>query len=203
MNLVVISKREKGAFHEEYCPYVKRIQKRFRRRVPEDEAVKRGYCECKFCRSVRGIVYKYRTSTDLDVSYDKIDDAMCVRTPVGFWKLIWRENYQVWHLFHMNKKGWKHFDSNLQSEKLMRGSFHRQEDFIPTASAEKAVKYILSHDNSYQIAEEQGVEKMPQRTPKQKLHYRQQKNRKKKESIRNVFKIFDELERKNKNGSKY
>lgn len=198
MSDVMISTRERGVFHEIYCPYAKRISKKYRRQVPEKIALEKGYCECKFCRSVRGIVYKYRDISDYEISYDKVDNAMCVRTPIGFWKLIWYENVQLWHLFHMNGKGWKHFNPELPTKTLMRGSFHRQDSFIPSSSANSAMKYIQSHDQSLQIANERGLKSLPQSTPKQRLHYRQQKNRKRKEDLRNLYKIFDQLEKEKK-----
>lgn len=195
---VVISKKGKKSYHDEWCPYVKQTKKENRKRIPEELAIQRGYCECKFCRSVRGIVYKYRLTTDIDISYDKVDDAACVRTPVGFWKLMWRDDRYEWDLFHMNKRGYKSFNNTLPSKTLMRGSFHRQGHFFPTSSFSKAIKYILSHDKNYEFAEKHGINKMPKSNQQQRLHYRQQKNRKRKESIHNVYKIFNELERGNK-----
>lgn len=195
MSDVIFSRRNKKIFHEPFCPYAKRITQKYRVQVPDNIAVKEGLCECKFCRSVKGMVYKYRNFSGYEVSYDKKDDALCVRTPVGFWKAIWRENIQRWHLFHMNGKGWHHFNSELPTKILMRGAFHRQDYFPPTGSLNKVMKYIRSHDECLRQADEHGVNSMPQSTPKQRLHYRQQKKRKRKEGIRNVYKILEELEK--------
>lgn len=198
MNQVIISTNERSVFHEQYCPYVNRIRKKYRKQIGEDDAIRKGYCECKFCRSVRGIAYKYRQTSNVDIYYDKVDDAMCVKTDVGFWKIFWRDVSQDWHLFHMNHKGWKHFDKNLPAKILMRGSFHRQEDFKPTSHVNKILSYIKSHDHNYKLAEED-IRKMSKRTAKQRSHYRQQKNRKKRESIRSVYRIFNQLEKENNN----
>lgn len=198
MSDVIISTKEGTVFHELFCPYVQRIQSRHRKQVTEEKAIKKGYCECKFCRSVRGIAYKYRQLCEENISYDATDNAICIKTDVGFWKLIWRENTQDWHLFHMNHRGWKCFDKTLPDEKLMRGSFHRQEDFAPTTNVSKALKYIRSHDKNYKIAEED-IRKLNKGNSKQKKHYQQQKNRKKRESIRNVYRIFHNLEKEKEN----
>ena len=196
MNDVIISTKERSVFHEEYCPYVKRISKKYRKQIPEELARKKGYCECKFCRSVKGIVYKYRHRiTGLSISYDPVDDAMCVRTQIGFWKMIWRDNIEKWQLFHMNRTGLDCYDPKLKTKELMRGSFHRQFDCISTCDAESILEYIKSHDRNYEIVEQGGVNKLPKNTPKQKLHYRQAKNKKRKEEIKNVFKIFKTLEK--------
>jgi len=193
VNEVIISTNERSVFHEQFCPYVNRIAKKYRKQIREDYAIMDGYCECKFCRSVRGIVYKYR-KYGYNVFYDAVDDAFCMKTNVGFWKLIWRENIEKWHLFHMNHKGWKSFNPDLPAKTLMRGSFHRQEDFRPTTKVSSAIKYILAHDKNYQLAEED-IRKVPKKTQYQKKRYNQQKKRKKKESIKNVYRIFNTLER--------
>lgn len=192
MSNVIISRKEKGVFHELWCPYAKRIKKENRQERPEEIARKKGYCECKFCRSVRGIVYKYRQD-GFNVFYGAEDNTFCLRTNIGFWKLKWYENIQMWHLFHMNNKGYKSFNPELPTKVLMKGSFHRQEDFMKTSSVSKAVNYILAHDRSYQTLEEGGLKRLPRNSPKQKLHYRQAKNKQRKESIRNVYKILKNL----------
>lgn len=200
MSEVVISTKERSVFHELYCPYIKRINKKNRKQIDEQEAIRRGYCECKFCRSVRGMVYKYRgvvglqwsQNSFIDILYDAIDNAFCARTPVGFWKLIWRDNTEEWHVFHMNHKGYKCFDASLSSEMLMRGRFHRQDDFRSTTSISKALKYIRDHDRNYSLAETD-IRKMPKRTHEQKKRYNQQKKRKKREAIKNVYKAFNKI----------
>lgn len=197
MSDVIISKREIGSYHEMFCPYSNAIYKSNRIYISEEDAIKRGYRECKFCHSVRGIVYKYKALNNLEISYDKIDDALCVRTQIGFWKLCWRDQQQAWYLFHMNHKGWKSFNDKYPSKFLMRGSFHRQDDFPPTTSISKAISYIDSHDKNYKIAEE-NVQKMSKTNSKQRKWYRIQKERKKREKIKNVFSIFKEIERAKK-----
>ena len=197
MSDVIISTHEGRVFHEEFCPYIGRIKKRYRKQIPEERAIERGYCECKFCRSVRGLVYKYRKLGKENVYYDKGDNAFCIMTPGGFWKLLWRENKQEWHLFHMNHKGWKHFDPNLSPDILMRGSFHRQEDFRATTKLSKAIKYVESHDKNYLIAESD-IRKMPKATSQQRKNYKKQKKRKHREDVRNVYRIFRNIEKEKK-----
>ena len=192
MSDVVISTKERSVFHEIYCPYTKRIKKANRKQISEELSVQKGYCECKFCRSVRGMVYKYRGTIGMDILYDAIDNAFCARTQVGFWKLIWRDNVEEWHVFHMNHKGYKCFDADLSSKMLMRGKFHRQDDFRSTTSISKALKYIRDHDRNYQLAEID-IRKMPKRTHEQKKRYKQQKKRKKKEAIKSLYRAFNKI----------
>ena len=194
MSNVIISRKKGEVYHEPFCPYVNYIGKKEKRSISEEKAINLGYRECKFCHSVRGISYNYRKNTDYCVSYDPVDDALCVRTDAGFWKLIWRDNIQRWHLFHMNHHGWHSFDPKLPSRILARGSFHRQSDFSPTTSVDCALHYIYAHDKNYGIAE-QDIRKMPKNTKKQRSFYNIQKNRKKREGVREVYRIFDELKR--------
>ena len=192
MSDVIISKDQKGgAYHEEFCPYVKRIKKKNRKYISVGKAIDRGYCECKFCHSTRGLVYYYKTETDKNISYDKQDDAFCIKTQAGFWKLIWRENKQEWHVFHMNHGC---FDSSLPPKKLMRGSFHRQSDYKYAFTITDAIRYIESHDRNYAIAEDD-IRQMKRKTKGQRRNYIRQKRRKTREAVRNVYKIFDELEK--------
>ena len=195
MSDVIVSNKERTAFHEDYCPYVRRIKKENMKFIPEREALRRGYCECKFCRNVKGIVYKYRKKGYKNVCYDPVDNAFCIRTDVGFWKLIWSDSSQDWRLFHMNHGGRGHFDSTLPNKTLMRGSFHRQKDLLPVVHISKALKYIEKHDLNYRMAEED-IKEMPKNTAAQRNHYRYHKKRKRKESIRNVYKILDEISKK-------
>ena len=197
MSEVIISAKGNRIFHDQYCPYTRKIKKENQIRLPEWKARDTGYCGCKFCRSIKGLVYKFHKTGRKDISYDRIDNALCIRTDVGFWKIFWRENTQDWHLFHMNHGGRGHFDSTYPDKKLMRGAFHKQRDFLPSTHLQKVFQYIEEHDKSYRLAEED-VKKMPRNTPKQRNHYKYHKKRKRKESIQKVYKILDELNKKEK-----
>jgi hypothetical protein len=193
---VVISKYTRGAYHETWCPYARKIQRTHRAYLSEEKAIRRGYTECKYCHSPRGFVTKYQKDPSIksDISYDPVDDAFCVRTNVGFWKLIWRNNVQNWQLFHMNHTGWDCFNPELPNKKLMRGSFHRQIDFSSTTSLRKAISYIEEHDKVYALAKN-GIKNLPENNSKNRYNKKRVKNAQKRKSVRNVYKIFEELER--------
>lgn len=199
MSKVVVSRFEKKVYHEEFCPYAKRIK--YHKWMSVDKAEEKGYCQCSFCHGVQGLVYKYNklkpADAEYELSYDKVDDAFCVRTEVGFWKLIWRDKSETWATFHMNHKGGGCFDPEKSSKDLMRGSFHKQKDLTPTASISRIMTYILSHDKNYKIGDDK-VEQMPRNNSKQRSEYRRTKKRLQKEKVRNVFNIFKELERGNR-----
>lgn len=188
MSDVLVSRNGKKVFHENFCPYILRTERKSRKTIDEEEAEEKGYRECAFCRSVKGIVYKYRMS-GFDAFYDSVDNAVCIRTDVGFWKAIWEEEEQQWKLFHMN-----HGDFNPEKDpkRMMRSHFHRQRDVMPSTSLAKLVAYIQRHDDSI-LRYEDDFHKMPKTSPKQRKYYKHAKNRAKKKSIRNVYKILDQI----------
>ena len=198
---VLLSTRGKGAYHDEFCPYVKLIPKKYLKTMDDRKARQKGYHECRFCSSVRGIVYKYKKTAPTNMkglrfSYDPIDQAVCVRTNVGFWKIIWKDNCQDWYLFHMNGHGYKSFDPERSDRDLMRGSFHRQKDFKPTESVAKTLYYIIEHDKCRAMGED-GYKKMPTATPRQRFYRGVAKARKKKAETHRVYQLIDELKAAN------
>lgn len=184
----VLVSRVGDVYHENFCPYILRIERKNRKTLSEEEAQRRGYRECSFCRSVKGLVYKYRKS-GCDSYYDPVDNALCLRTDVGFWKIIWMDEEQQWKLYHCNHGC---FSPEKDPKKLMRGHFHRQKDVPLTSSLGKIVAYIRRHDESL-VKCEGDYRKMPKSTPKQRRYYKHAKNRARKKSIRNVYKILDQI----------
>ena len=198
---VILSTRKKGAYHDDFCPYLKLIPTKYQKTVDEREAKHQGYHECRFCSSVRGIVYKYRKNgydehTELQFSYDPVDQAVCVRTKIGFWKIIWRDVAQDWYLYHMNGHGYKGYDPERSDRDLMRGSFHRQKDFRPTDSLVKTLNYIIEHDHSREVSDED-YRKLPSATPKQRFYKGVAKARKRKAETYRVYQLIDELKTAN------
>lgn len=183
--------KQGNIFHEAWCLYKVRI--RHPVSVEEKEAKSKGYHECKFCRSTKGLVYRYRKQPliGLESFYDPIDDALCFKTKAGFWKLIWYENELAWHLFHLNHGC---FWENRPVKHMMRRTFHRQTDMQPTSSVAKIANYILKHDENY-TRTDGDYHKMPRTSKKQKKYYQQAKKRAKKKSVRNVYKILDKLKK--------
>lgn len=188
--MVYVGKHSKS-FHEGWCPYKERI--RYPIVMDENEAKKKGYCECKFCRSTKGLVHRYRKQpiVGLESFYDPIDDALCFKTKAGFWKLIWYENELAWHLFHLNHGC---FWENRPVKHMMRRMFHRQTDMQPTSSVAKIAVYIQKHDENYKRTDGD-YHKMPRTSKKQKKYYQQAKKRARNKSVRNVYKILDELKK--------
>ena len=190
---VIVSRFGKNTFHENFCPYARKIKNENRLILSEFEAERKGYHECSFCRSARGMAYKYRFG-EFETAYDPSDEAMCIRSEVGFWKIIWSKNVEGWKLFHLNHCD---FDPKASSKELMRRGFHHQWDVTPTSSIPKIMKYIRNHDSDYARYGDD-YHKMPTQTAKQKKFRKHAKNRAKKKSIRNVYKILNEIKMEGK-----
>jgi hypothetical protein len=188
---VVVSRENKKVFHENYCPYARKIKLENRLFISDFEAERRGYHECKFCRSVKGMAYKYKCkSKKFQTSYDPKADALCIRTDVGFWRVIWSQEEEGWKLFHLNHGD---FNSNLETKVLMRRRFHRQWDVVETTNLKKIFDYIRHHDSDY-AKYGNDYHKMPTQTSQQKKYRQHAKNRARKKSIRNVYKILDQIQ---------
>ncbi len=190
---VVVGRNGKKVFHENFCPYALKIKEENRLFSDERHAKKDGYRECAFCRSVKGLVYKYRKS-GFDTFYDPVDNAVCIRTEVGFWKAIWMDDSEDWKLFHLNRGD---FDPKVRPSVLMRRRFHRQKDVPQTESLAHIVMYIRRHDKDMKTYDGD-YHKMPRQTPKQRKYYKHAKNRAKKKSVRNVYKILDQIKMEEK-----
>lgn len=187
MNMVYVTRTGKKVYHDDFCPYIAKKENLIV--LGESVAEERGYRPCKFCFSSKGIVFKCRHIIGVQSIYDPVDDAVCFRTKVGFWKVIWRDNIGKWHLFHLNSGK---FDPNAKSKNLMRRSFHRQYDLRETESIDKVLRYILEHDKSM-FNSEGDYRKLPKNTKKQKRYYNQAKKRAKRKSVRNVYKLLDQI----------
>lgn len=195
MSDVIVSRLTGAVYHNEFCPYAKRISRNNVQIIDKYVAEKRGYHQCKYCFSAKGYVNRYQGIYGFETSYDPVDDALCIKTPVGFWKIMWDKETNERQVFHMNHKGYKCFDPNLKSHVLMRGAFHKQKDlnsFRSEYSLEDIFEYIRKHDH---ILEMTGgdYKKMPRNTRQQRRFYRQAKNRERRKSIRTVYKILDKL----------
>ena len=93
--MVVISKRSKlKVFHEPYCPYAKRMIGKYKRNLTEEQARSRGYSECSWCGGIHGTYLRMKAFpqafpkdlSELGLSYDFENQAVCFRTKIGFWK---------------------------------------------------------------------------------------------------------------------
>lgn len=197
---MVISKKSKDMiYHEESCPYVKRMTKKYRRYISEENAKERGYHACSYCGGIHGLYLKLRddpaycgrSKEGLLISYDRVDRGICFRTSYGFWKVIIRGPVETYKLWHLNRG---HFDAELPDKILMRRRFHRQSDVKETTNIGRIMQYISDHDKAKKIIENDW-KKLPKSTPKQKKYYRQAQKRARQREHQRIDELFKKLEK--------
>lgn len=197
---MVISKKSKDMiYHEEDCPYVKRMAKKYRRYISEETAKERGYHACSYCGGIHGLYLKLRddpaycsrSKEGLRISYDRVDRGICFRTSYGFWKVIIRGPVETYKLWHLNRG---HFDTELPDKILMRREFHRQSDVKETTNIGRIMQYISDHDKAKKIIENDW-KKLPKSTPKQKKYYRQAQKRARQREHQRIDELFKKLEK--------
>jgi len=193
-------KSKKKLYHMEWCPCVKRIDKRFLRKMKTyDIAKEQGYSECAYCGGTHG-AYKAilrnpmmfgRIRKSFWFTYDWKDRALCVRTSSGFWKIIKGDMDGLYRLYHLNRGS---YDPAKTDYELMHGTFHRQKDVHPAENLERFMPYIYEHDKA-KIIMDQDWRKLPKKTKKQKKYYRQAEKRASRNKKRRLDEIFDKIEK--------
>ena len=197
---MVISKKSKDMiYHEEACPYAKRMTKKYCCYISEKTAKERGYHACSYCGGIHGLYLKLRddpaycsrSKEGLMISYDRIDRGICFRTSYGFWKVIIREPVETYKLWHLNRG---HFDTELPDKILMRREFHRQSDVKETTNIGRIMQYISDHDKAKKIIENDW-KKLPKSTSKQKKYYKQAQKRARQREHQRIDELFKKLEK--------
>ena len=197
---MVISKNSKELiFHEETCPYVKRMSKKYRRYISERKARESGYHACSYCGGLHGFFLKFKSDPSLyskareglTASFDRKDKAICFRTDVGFWKVLEQGEHQTFRLWHLNGSD---FDPKVESKYLMRRSFHRQVDVQATTNLGKIIQYISDHDKAKKIMKDDW-KKLPKSTQKQKKYYKQAKKREERKRHKRLDQLFEMIEK--------
>ena len=197
--MVISKKSEQMIYHEEDCPYVKRMSKKYRRHISEDVAKERGYHACSYCGGLHGMylrmrddpAYFARGREGISVSYDRIERGLCFRTSNGFWKVIIRGSVETYKLWHLNRG---HFDPELPDKVLMRRTFHRQTDVKETLNMGRIIRYISDHDKAKRIIDD-NWKKLPKSTPKQKKYYKQAQKRARRKENKRIDELFKKLEK--------
>lgn len=198
---MIVSKKSKlRVYHRESCPYAKRIDGKYRRTLTTDQARSRGYHECSWCGGPHGTYLDLKVNAmnfdekqmgSFRVSWDPKFKAICFRTKIGFWKIIWKEYEHGYKLWHLNNGS---FDPKKSDKELMHGSFHRQADFDVTKKIGSIVRYIYDHDRAKKVIEED-YRKLPKNTQKQKRYFKQAKKREHRKQCKRVDELFKKLER--------
>lgn len=197
--MVISKESDQMIYHEDDCPYVKRMRRKNIKHVSESKAISDGYHYCSYCGGLHGAYLRFQSNPNLygkshvglTASYDQIDKALCFRTSNGFWKILKNpeaKDYRLWHLNHGD------FNPILSDKELMRRSFHRQVDVKATFNIPRIVYYISEHDKAKKIMDVDW-KKLPNKTPKQKKYYKQAAKRERIKQNRRIDELFEKLEK--------
>ena len=197
MIISINSKAKK--YHADWCPYTVRMDPRYKRKLMKEAAEERGYTACSWCGGVHGTYLVIRNNEKMypkvrkkiRFSYDRSDNGICLRTDIGFWKVIKDKNEQNYKLYHLNRVC---FDADAADQELMKGIYHRQADVKATNKLGNILDYVYEHDKAKQIIEEDGYRKLPTSTKKQKRYFKSAKKKARKQQQRRVDEIFKQLE---------
>lgn len=190
--MVISKKSSQLIYHEDDCPYAKRMDKKYKRYISSRAAIEKGYRECSYCGGLHGFYIKHVNDPgDISMFYDRKDKAICFRTDVGFWKVIAQGDPETYRLWHLNRSD---FSNTVESKFLMRRSFHRQVDVKSTLNIGKIIQYIRDHDKAKKIMKDDW-KKLPKTTSKQKKYYKQAKRKARRKETQRLDELFKKLEK--------
>lgn len=203
--MIISRNSKKKIFHSEnveLCPYARRIKKENRQHVEESRATQNGYCACSWCLGQHGAYLRLMKNPNqfgkfkirMMYYWDRENKALCVKTKAGMWKIT-RDDFEDATVFHMNSSVFNKFKETSGWPKTQRKHFHKQTDIDPNSSLSRILYYISEHDRA-KLVSGGDWKKLPQDTKRQKKHYKSAKKREQKKQIRNVYKIFKQLEQK-------
>ena len=198
MKVVMSMDSKNKKYHKNGCYYANRIKYRNSMSMTSGQAIKYGYCQCKYCGGLKGYfrvmdhqIRAWEKENDMTIAYDDERDRVFIRTKIGFWKIVVSSKSGKYMLLHRNI-----YREDLNDLEARRGDFHRQRDVSETDSLSKIVSYIAAHDSA-KIIIAADYRNLPRTTKKQKKYYAIAEKKSKQRSIRNVDSIFSLLESQN------
>lgn len=191
---------KKRVYHESWCMYVPRkaLFGKLRSWTSSSKSVATdlGYTECKWCGGMHGLYLRLREENrhnDISLCYDRDNNRICFRTNCGFWNVRLGDNGYFW-LYHLNHGL---FDPEAKDTELMLRKHHRQKDVKETDDIYYIMEYISRHDRMKPIVDKDW-RKLPKTTKKKRKYYNQAKRRAERKAIRNLDKIFEQIEQERK-----
>ena len=204
--MIVSRNSKKKVFHSEnveLCPYAGRIKKENRMHGNEERLIQEGYCACSWCLGMHGAYLRLRKNPNqfgqhkikLLYYWDRKNNALCVRTKAGMWKIVSDSFANEITVFHMNKSPFNNYRGSQGWPKAQNRQFHRQKDVDPRSSLSRVLNYISEHDRAKMVSNGDW-KKLPRDTKRQKEHYKRAKKKNKKKEIRNVIRLIEKMEQK-------
>lgn len=153
-------------YHENWCPYARRIRYKNRKKMSAEQAEAAGYRPCRCCHGVGGYAYLHkkelaekREKGTLQCVCDLHSQTLYLRTDRGFWKIFEKDGR--YELMHRND-----FSPERKAMELRNGRFHRQWDAGTAYQPDKLVRYAEKHDEAIKVIEDD-YRKLPRRTKRE------------------------------------
>ena len=194
MKVIISTASKSKVWHRPRCPHSRQILPDNRLSLPKHEAKAAGYRPCRCCATLNGSIRAAGATLEsharrLHMELTLDGKTLHARTAEGFWKIFWVPDADGLMLLHRNR-----FDPALPTEKLTRGSFHRQSDVRITDSLVSILEYIEAHDRAQPILRDD-YHKLPRRTRQEKRYYEAAERRSRRNEVRRVFSLFDQIEK--------
>ncbi len=163
------------------------------RYIVKEERV--AFYPCKYRKYALGIEY-LANKRGVQIEFDDTD--LYILTDMAAWKISYVQYFDRYKLLHCPFDG-----KPLTMEEAKTAHYHVQRDVAKNQSPYNHLEYIVKHDEAKKLIQI-SYKKLPKVTKQQKKYYRQAENREKRNSIRRVWKLFEELESgKEKYGSRF
>ena len=183
-------------YHEDWCPYVP-IKAKFGKlsqwtATTKKNVIEDGYKPCKWCCGMHGLYLRLKERNrhnDIRLCYEWEHQRICFRTENGFWNVREGDNGMFW-LYHLNHYL---FDPDAKDTELMKRKHHRQKDVKETEDVWHIMDYISKHDRMKPIVD-QNWRRLPKTSRKKRKYYNQAKKRAERKAVRNLDKIFKQIE---------
>ncbi len=190
--------KEKLIYHKPNCIYAKRIKTQNHISMSKERAEQQHYCACKYCSGLIGEVRTKKQKIDtwenkykLKIIYQKNTDTLYVKTGIGFWKIFLKPGMDEFVLYHRNE-----FCEEMGFEEAVHGAFHKQKDVKGANEIDQLISYIIEHDRA-KVTIMDDYRKLPKRTRKQKIYYRQAERRERKKAYQRLDSLFALIENQN------
>lgn len=194
----MISPKAKRVYHKYECMYAKRIHPDNMKMMSIEEAKRREYCACKYCKGITGDlrihkkwIAQMEKKGKIKFHYDVRTDTLYMQTLVGFWKVFLKKEAGMYLLYHRNA-----YVTGMPLKAAMYGDYHRQYDVKATDSLRSIVEYIVAHDRAKQIIADD-YRKLPQVTKKQKRYFRKAERKERYKKAQRLDSLFMMIERQN------
>ncbi|MCC8152724.1 MAG: hypothetical protein LIO96_15125 [Lachnospiraceae bacterium] len=183
-------------YHIPGCRYANWIPEKYVARQTKYRVESEGYRPCRCCNTLKFRVEREFHDLNLYCKDKQIEfhlkpDALFVKTEIGCWKIVYRNDLQNYALYHRNDTGYPADFDHPEWE-----TYHKQYDKPLVSSLTDAFTYIYKHD-LFRKAEREANAKIKEAKPDQKLKKKERmiERRKKMRRVEYLFRKIEDGDR--------